>query len=158
MEERREEVMINNLKEFIKARGFGEESIRDIDRNTYKYTNCGAWVVEQKEEREYASLFLEESMSPRYYSHSTGLTVGSIVEGVDYDCTPVTVTYPFELDEFWEALKAVEDQADEIWKDTHGCDKCWEEPVPNQWGDEVEFGAWPINEECKTCKGEGTIV
>jgi len=42
-----------------------------------------------------------------------------------------------------------------IWKDTHGCDKCWDE---DEWGNEREFGAWPINPECKTCKGQGTII
>jgi len=150
--------MINNLKEFTKARGFGEESIRDIDRNTYKYTDCGAWVVEQKEEREYVSLFLEESMSPRYYSHPTGLTIGSIVEGVDYDCDTATVTYPFELDEFWKALEAVENQADEIWKNTHGCEDCWPDGTCNLWAEPLRFGAWPINETCKTCEGGGTIL
>jgi hypothetical protein len=149
---------INNLKEFIEARGFGEESFKDIEKNTYKYTNCGAWIVEKREEREYASLFLEESLNPRYYSHPVGLTVGSIVEGADCCCDTVTVSYPFELDEFWKALKAVEDQADEIWKDTHGCDKCWHEAQPDEWGNMCEFGAWPINKECKTCEGEGAII
>jgi len=152
--------MINNLKEFMEARGFGEESFRDIEKNTYKYTDCGAWVVEKKEDREYVSLFLEESMNPRYYSHAVGLTVGSIVEGVDCDCEPVTVTYPFELDEFWKALESVEDQADEMWRNTHGCDKCWDDfhIKTDEYGNVQEFGAWPINEECKTCEGHGTII
>ena len=97
-------------------------------------------------------------MNPRYYSHPVGLTVGSIVEGVDYDCDAVTVTYPFKLDKFWNALNAVEEQADCIWKDTHGCDKCWDEPQLDEWGNEREFGAWPINPECKTCEGHGAII
>jgi len=114
---------------------------------------------------DYESPHIEEFNDAPTYKHHTGLTVGSIVEGVDYDCDPVTVTYPFELDEFWKALKAVEDQADHIWKDTHGCEDChpnqgdgrwW--PVVNEHGAEVEFGAWPINKECKTCEGEGTII
>ena len=150
--------MINNLKEFMEARGFGEESLKDIERTTYKYTDCGAWIVERKEEREYASIFLEESMNPRYYSHPVGLTVGSIVEGVDYDCDAVTVTYPFELDEFWKALKAVEEQADEIWKDTHGCEDCWGELQSDEHGNVREFGNWPINGTCKTCDGHGAII
>ena len=150
--------MISNLKEFMEARGFGEESFKDIERNTYKYTDCGAWIMERKEEREYASLFVEDAMNPRYYSHATGLTVGSIVEGVDYCCDPITLAYPFELDEFWKALQSVEDQADEIWNSTHGCDECWDEPQLDEWGNLRKFGAWPINKECKTCEGEGTIL
>ena len=50
----RNNMSISNLKEFMEARGFGEESLKDIERNTYKYTDCGAWIVEKKEEREYA--------------------------------------------------------------------------------------------------------
>jgi hypothetical protein len=90
-------ITVNNLKEFIEARGFGEGSFKDVERNTYKHTDCGAWIREERK----------------------GITVGSIVEGVDYDCTPETVTYPFKMDEFWQALKNVEWQADEIWKDTY---------------------------------------
>jgi hypothetical protein len=150
---------INNLKKFIEARGFGEESFKDIERNTYKYTNCGAWIMEETENRvDYESPHIEEFNDAPTYKRHTGLTVGSIVEGADYDCDTVTVSYPFELDEFWEALKAVEDQAGEIWKDTHGCDKCWHEAQPDEWGNMCEFGAWPINKECKTCEGEGTII
>jgi hypothetical protein len=102
---------VNNLKQFIEARGFGEESFEDIERNTYKYTDCGAWIQEKTEDRvDYESPHIEEFNDAPTYEHPIGLTVGSIVEGVDYDCTPVTVTYPFELDEFWQALQAVEDQ------------------------------------------------
>jgi len=154
---------INNLKEFIEARGFGEESFKDIERNTYRRTNCGAWI------REDVEVEGEDYVDFLGYEHEAevtwrGITVGSIVEGVDYDCTPETVTYPFKMDEFWQALKNVERQASEIWNDTHGCEDChpkkegrfW--PILNQWGDEVEFGAWPINKECKTCEGGGTII
>ena len=112
--------MIDSLKEFMEARGFGEESLENIKRNTFKYTSCGAWIVEETETRvDYESPHIEEFNDAPTYKHPIGVTVGSIVEGADYDCDPVTVTYPFELDEFWKALKAVEEQADEIWKDTN---------------------------------------
>jgi hypothetical protein len=151
--------MIRNLKDFMEARGFGEESFKDIERNTYKYTDCGAWIQEKTEDRvDYESPHIEEFNDAPTYKHHTGLTVGSIVEGVDYDCTPVTLTYPFEMDEFWKALKAVEDQATEIWKDTHGCEDCWGELQSDEHGNVREFGNWPINGTCKTCEGEGTII
>lgn len=86
--------MINNLEEFMKARGFGETTFQDIERNTYKHTKCGAWITQP--------LQLD------------GITVGSIVEG-GADCTPKTIAYPFELNEFWNALENIEKQADEIW-------------------------------------------
>ena len=149
--------MIHNLKEFMEARGFGEKSFRDVERNTYKCTDCGAWI------REDVEVEGEDYVDFLGYEHEAevswrGITVGSIVEGVDYDCTPETVTYPFKMDEFWQALKNVEDQANEIWNDTHGCEDCWTEPVPNRWGCEVEVGAWPIKKDCKTCKVKGTIL
>ena len=150
---------VNNLQEFMEARGFGEESFKDIERNTYKYTDCGAWVQEKTEDRvDYESPHIEEFNDAPTCKHLIGLAVGSIVEGVDYDCDPVTVTYPFELDEFWKALKAVEDQANEIWKRTHGCEDCWPDGTCDEWCNELSFGAWPINEECKTCEGDGTII
>ena len=149
--------MINNLKEFIEARGFGEETFKCVERNTYKYTDCGAWI------REDVEVEGEDYVDFLGYEHEAevswrGITVGSIVEGVDYDCDPVTVTYPFELDEFWKALQSIEDQANEIWKRTHGCEDCWPDGTCDEWGNELSFGAWPINKECKTCKGYGTII
>ena len=52
---------VNNLKEFLEARGCGEVSVAQVKRSTYKYTSCGAWLETNKE----------------------GVLVGSIVEGVD---------------------------------------------------------------------------
>jgi len=119
--------MITNLTEFMEARELGETTFQDIERNTYKYTNCGAWIVQP--------LQLD------------GITVGSIVEGAE-DCTPVTIAYPFVIGDFWSALQKVEDEAEEIWKHTHGCDDC---------GIETDRGM-AINPKCKTCKGEGVII
>jgi len=150
-------ITINNLKEFIEARGFGEESFKDVERNTYKYTNCGAWIREdvEVEGEDYVDFLGCEHEAEVLWK---GITVGSIVEGVDYDCTPETVTYPFKMDAFWSALKKVEDEANEIWKATHGCEKCWSDTQADEWGNEREFGAWPINPDCKTCKGEGAVI
>jgi hypothetical protein len=179
--------MINNLKEFMEARGFGEESFEDIERATYKYTDCGAWITHDKKKvvgANYIDQFgvehecefvrtgitIKATVEPTLESKLShckaegygynGYSVGSIVEGVDYDCDTVTITYPFELDEFWKALESVEDQANEIWRNTHGCDKCWDDfhIKTDEYGNVQEFGAWPINEECKTCEGHGTII
>tara|TARA_R100001086_G_scaffold199616_1_gene115787 strand:- start:63 stop:365 length:303 start_codon:yes stop_codon:yes gene_type:complete len=84
---------INNLAEFMDARGFGETEFHQVEKNTFNYTNCGAWIE----------------------THPDGIAVGSIVEGSDADCTPHYLKYPFELDEFWKALQAIEDEAEQIW-------------------------------------------
>ena len=119
---------ISNLKQFLEQRGFGEEKIDDVSRTTYKYTQCGAWCEKTED----------------------GVSVGSIVEGVDYGTETHTLTYPFNLDEFWEKLQLVEDEAKQIWDDTHGCEDCHN-------GVELD-GATPIDVFCETCKGEGRII
>ena len=129
-------MMINNFEEFIKARRFGEKSEDDVQRNTYKYTSCGAFFAKE----------------------DWGVVVGSIVEGVDYGTETHALRYAFEIKEFWDALEQVEKEADQIWKATHGCEKCWSHPQVDEWGNELEFGAWPINPECKACEGEGAII
>ena len=48
-----------------------------------------------------------------------------------------------------KAIADTEKQADEIWKDTHGCDDCPENP---------ETGFHMIDPNCKTCDGEGVII
>jgi hypothetical protein len=103
------------------------EAVERVKRDVYKYTDCGAWIA------------FEEK----------GITVGSIVEGVDEGTDTHFVPYPFTLAEYDTALDEVEKEASAIWNETHGCDDC---------GDLDEFGSRSINPECKTCKGEGQII
>lgn len=92
------------------------------------------------------------------------ISVGSIVEGVDYDCDTQVIEIdpdmePEALLQKWnEAVKAVEDQAREIWNDTHGCETCrahWiAEGIPDG---ETELGC-PVWMDCPACEGAGTII
>ncbi len=119
---------IHNLQDLLSQRKCGEETFAQLKRNTYKFTSCGAWIHES----------------------DWGIALGSIVEGVDEGTETHTLNYPFTIEEFWKALESVEDQAQEIWNATHGCEDC---------GDEcVDTGYTPINPECKTCEGFGTII
>ena len=126
----------HNLRDLLSFRGHGEETFAHLKRNIYKFTACGAWVFEDEQ----------------------GVGLGSIVEGVDEGTETYKLNYPFTINQFQDALQAVEDEAEEIWKATHGCEDCNDHPQVNEWGNETEFGAWPINPECKTCEGEGTII
>ena len=135
---------VNNLKEFLEARGCGEKDFSDVEKATYKYTTCGAWIT-------------HTDISIRF---------GSIIEGCD-QVTDVTVLfYPFEIEKFWEELDKIDKQAEKIWNDTHGCEDCHTETQVDEWGnerfisyvDQNEFGNWSINPECKTCEGEGVIL
>ena len=111
--------MINNLDEFIDARGLGEKTFQDIERNTYKYTNCGAWIQEEVaiEGKDCVDFLGCEHEAKTLQK---GFIIGSIVEGAE-DCTPVTVFYPFTLPDFWSAIQKIEDEAEEIWDYAQGC-------------------------------------
>jgi len=54
--------IVRHMGDFLAARMCSEESFNQVKRNTYKYTDCGAWIDEDEK----------------------GITVGSIVEGADY--------------------------------------------------------------------------
>ena len=120
---------VNNLKEFLEARGCGEKDFTEVKRATYKYTSCGAWIAEEDD----------------------GITIGSIVEGCDEGTSVYTLAYPFEIDLFWDTLDKVDKEAEKIWNDTHGCEDCG-------IVSELHEGLHAINPECKTCEGEGIII
>jgi hypothetical protein len=87
-----------------------------------------------------------------------GAKIGSIVEGSDRCAESVTLVFPFTAKEWREAVQSVEDEVDEIWKATHGCETCgkhWEEEYGTS---EDEFGDTPVWAECPDCGGDGTII
>ena len=120
---------VSNMTDLLSLRGCGEESFGQLKRNIYKYTACGAWVSEDEQ----------------------GVELGSIVEGVDEGTEIHSLTYPFTIDQFQNALQSVEDEASEIWKATHGCEDCDPEM-------DSEQGFAAINPDCKTCEGAGVII
>lgn len=78
-----------------------------------------------------------------------GITIGSIVEGVDFDASPVDLQFPFTIEELDKAIQSVEDECEYIWQQTHGCEDC---NTPGEWGHDA------INPNCPTCRGEGIII
>lgn len=52
-----------------------------------------------------------------------GITIGSIVEGSDADCTPFTLYFPFTSQELEDNLRELEDQANEMWHEANN----WQE-------------------------------
>ena len=141
---------INNLYEFMRERGFDEKTVKDIERTVYKYTNCGAWFsFEGRSNGGWDHWGEVQLRDDSLYNSGGEVTVGSIVEGVDYGTEGHTLQFPFTLVEFNQALDEVEGEAKDIWNDTHGCDDC---------GIESEFGGQAINPDCPTCKGEGIIM
>lgn len=125
----------------------------ELGRSVYKYIDCGPWVS-----------FVLQSGDELYYDDIRnkdwkdieplkGLKVGSIIEGVDYETETIFVpAEPLSTlnKRFFEAITEVNNQAQEIWNETHGCNDCGE-PDP-------ETGYIHINPNCKTCGGEGAII
>lgn len=88
-----------------------------------------------------------------------GVAVGSIVEGCDAEVMPEELTFPFRSSAFWKMVQNVEDEADRIWKDTHGCETC-EAHWIEEYGDAKfgEYGGIPAWDECPECNGDGAVI
>ena len=120
--------MITSYDELYKAVGVKDKA--GLAKAIYKGTDCGA------------------SCQPLF--SRDGVVIGSIVEGVDGDGTHYfDLRFPFTMDKFWEIVQAVEDEAKDIWDQTHGCSEC---PFNE------ETGYHTINPDCPVCKGEGAIL
>ena len=128
--------IINSYNDLFDAVGIGiyddfEQTWAVLSKAIFKGTVCGAWVAQW------------ENDDP------LGVVVGTIVEGVD-DCpAAIRIKVPFKISEFWNALTTIDSQADEIWRDTHGCPDCW----PDYDGNECA-----INPNCEACGGGGQIL
>lgn len=106
-----------------------------IDHSVYKLTDCGA-----------SCQFIHEEGS-RYSSFRVGIRLGSIVEGVDYDTEYYDLWFPFTQADFYNTLSMIEEEALNIWNETHGCDRC-----------ELDGLDRAINPDCPECHGQGIII
>ena len=158
----------------------------ELYRQVYKYTDCGAYMCMTIEYLEVTGTCFDdyhEQMVRKTISaddlHELGtwkamdeqgqlavsFTVGSIVEGVDYGTDDIEVETkqlneePSEFRKrFDAALKEVEQQAQAIWQDTHGCESC-----QAYWTDQgVDLddsgGLVPVYKYCPDCQGHGTSI
>jgi hypothetical protein len=122
-----EKISKKMLAKWNQATGCPHEDWADAIRCYYKYTDCGPWLKVE----------------------SDRICIGSIVEGADRTTETHELIWPFKVKEVRRAMKAVEDEAQQIWNDTHGCEAC---------GGPDEFGDVAINPKCEACKGEGTVI
>jgi len=113
--------MINNIQDFLKARKCSEKNWEQLERNIYKYSDCGMWIHRLMEKTvDYESPHIEEFNDAPTCEHVTGIVVGSIVEGADAECTPVELPFPFSMEEFSKACNSIEDEAEWIWYEWNG--------------------------------------
>lgn len=118
---------ITNASDLAEYLGANEPTERAMSRRLYKATSCGAWLT------------LSE----------TGITVGSIVEGVDQTTATHALTFPFEATELDDVIADVENEVQQIWDATHGCDEC---------SPEDEAGYRQVRKDCPSCHGNGNII
>jgi hypothetical protein len=108
---------IKNLLDLLKLEAW--DSPHALGRSLYKYTDCGPW----------ASFSLPGKADSIYYGDDkarkgwrkwarrcSGINIGSIVEGSDVNVGPTHLSFPFTKDEFWAAVKAINDEAAFYWK------------------------------------------
>ena len=101
-----------------------------LSRRLYKSTDCGAWLKVIDDDPD--------------VNVSAGVMIGSIVEGVDQCTQTYTLTFPFKAKRLDEVIRLVEEEAQEIWDATHGCENCG-------MGDAV-------NPDCRFCSGNGVAI
>ena len=164
------------------------DSPSELYRQVYKYTSCGAYlsvqiqyyktmepdgfnefpfdqlVIEWVHCGELSRLGTWKDMDSQGVL-ITALLVGSIVEGVDYGTDNIEIDAK-QTDEdpaeyrkrFDAALTEVEQQADSIWNDTHGCESC-----VSYWTDQGldiddSGGLVPVYKYCPDCQGSGVSI
>ena len=94
---------VDCLAAFYEARELGETSMAEVKRNTYKYTECGAWCETVTDE----------------WGDVIGLRLGSIVEGSDACTESYTLEFPFYVNEFWVSLDQIEEEAEYLWQEAN---------------------------------------
>lgn len=152
---------------------WGEKSFAQLDRRVYKATRCGASIGIELWEGGFVW-----SGDPRLTDISVGavkaIGVGSIVEGTDQtvehrflDLTDFLSGEPGKtLHEAFDALVSeVDEEAQQIWNETHGCQHCGTGTDHVEGGPcgicerEDAFGdEHSIDPECLWCHGEGMVI
>lgn len=133
------EEMVSAVCDYIglQYEGDVDKSIALIKKSIYRNTNCGAWIQIPKDE-------------------DIRVIIGSIVEGVDIYCQEYVLDWPFSKDEFWGAVGEVEEEAEYIWNETHGCEDCWGGDPGME--ESSEYGYRPVDPNCKSCEGDGIVI
>ena len=82
-----------------------EHRIAALDKAVFKGTECGAWV----------QYWGGDPNDPSRWMG--GVAIGSIIEGYDACTSTHIVWFPCAINDFWEAVQAVSDEADDIWNE-----------------------------------------
>ena len=166
----------------------GADSPAELYRQVYKYTSCGAYLSVQIQyfktiEPDGFNEFPFDQLVSEWVNCGelsrlgtwkdmdsqgmlvTALLVGSIVEGVDYGTDNIEVDAK-QTDEdpsdyrtrFDAALIEVEQQANSIWNDTHGCESCAAYWTDQGLDIDDSGGLVPVYKYCPDCQGSGVSI
>ena len=136
-----------------------EGSLGELYRTVYKYTACGPSLgVRLTTGETYYCSDLYEISIDAVRSGEVAIVevyISSIVEGVDGETGTEVLCPGATPDQFWAAVQRIDEEADAIWKETHGCEKC-----AAHWGVEfdAEVGAIPVWSDCPGCDGAGIVI
>ncbi len=178
--------------ETVKSAFADHDSLADLYRSVYKYTDCGpsmgalvsfVEIVESDigdyphEVERTKWVYCDDLRKLGTFKDMDeqgvlilALCVSSIVEGIDATTDTEEVTCnPDELAElandpeeepssvlsrlFWAAVESVNNQANDLWQETHGCESC-----ANHFGINLDFEESPVWDECPICGGGGTVI
>jgi hypothetical protein len=155
----------------------------ELYRSTYKYTDCGPSIgivylaYEEPDDPEGMGREVTRQLyGDDLYQLGTwadmdkrgelilAFTISSIVEGVEQCTDTITVEIDHENEtaetigaRYWAAVEDVNNQANEIWGATHGCDNCRQWFNKQGWDiDDDDYS--PIWDHCPECYGKGTIL
>lgn len=137
---------------------FDYTSPYDMYRCAYKCTPCGPSIGMEIDGK---MLYCDE-LPDKWSGIITMISVGSIVEGVDYDCETIEIWFTEDktlediAKEYYEALENVNNEANDIWMQTHGCDGC--SKLHGITLDNSENGYIPVHPDCKECEGYGIVI
>ena len=146
------EVMASHLQALLDERG--DEGFARMNRSLYRYTVCGAYLGLRLWGGEF--VWSHDKRLPTIRPGDVqSIGVGTIVEGTD--AAPEMewldlLTYAEDEDasrliaDFDAAVQRIEDAAQDIWNETHGCDEC------------VKHGGTAVDPNCPSCGGEGVAI
>ena len=90
-------------------------------------------------------------------------SVSGYCEGIDIDCDVHEVFLPCTPDEIDAAISQADKDGNDLWAQTHGCQKCHPKGTCDEYGNEFspDGDNWvgqPINPDCVECEGSGVAL
>lgn len=98
----------------------------------------------------YAFKYTESGISFYHTESAPGqVLIGGYCESVDQECPSYALNWPFKRADVARAVKRADQDAIDLWNETHGCEDC---------GDLDGYGYRQVNPKCKTCNGSGVVL